>query len=217
MTKTMSGNWVTFEYKGAPYMSKAFKDKNRNCLRVDGVAVYATECALVTIHDTQGKALQALNAAKAAKTNKTSKQTSNKQTSKTSKTSKQNKTSKQDAKSERDKHNNAILATIPAKNRAKVAKMLKDVHEAGFPMARLAVNKNHQLDALRIYSGEQGKGHSAEFKATMTERATRYLEKREAAKAKGKPAPKAPVCCFYWTPTHGGQLYARGVFGEIQD
>lgn len=210
MTRAMAGNWCTFEHNGQVYMSKAFKNKNRNCLRVDGVQVYATECALVTIHDTQGKALQALNAAKAEKANKTSK------TSKTS-NKKQSKTSKQDAKSERDKHNAAILATVPAKNRAKVKAQLEQVQKAGFSMARLAVNKNHQLDAIRIYSGEKGKGHNEAFKATMTERAIRYLEKREAAKAKGKQPPKPPTCCFYWTPTHGGQLYARGVFGDIQD
>ena len=223
MTRTMSGNWVTFEYKGAPYMSKAFKSGNRNCVRVNGALVFATECSVTTIHETQGQALQALNKAKAAKAEQTSKtsKTSKKQTkdSKTSnkKQTSKKQTSKQDAKSERDAHNAAILATVPKARRAKVETMLNNVHKAGFSMARLAVNKNHQLDALRIYCGEAGKGQSEAFKACMTKRAAQYLEKRETAKRNGKPAPKAPACCFYWTPTHGGQLYARGVFGDIQD
>ena len=115
------------------------------------------------------------------------------------------------------KSNAAILATVPANNRAKVSATLKRVQDAGYPFARLSVNAKHQLDALRIYCGEAGHGKDEAFANCMTKPAKAYAAKRDEAARAGQPKPKAPKGVFVWSPVHGGQLYARGIFGEVSD
>ena len=115
-------------------------------------------------------------------------------------------------KARRDKSNNAILATIPKANRGVVSAMLARVHKAGYPYARLQVNKKHQLDGLHIYAGEKGRGRDDAFKACATKAAAAWREKADTAKANENPAPKRPERVFIYSPVGGGNFYARGIF-----
>ena len=115
-------------------------------------------------------------------------------------------------KARRDKSNNAILATIPKATRGVVSAMLARVHKAGYPYARLQVNKKHQLDGLHIYAGEKGRGRDDAFKACATKAAAAWREKADTAKANGNTAPKRPERVFIYSPVGGGNFYARGIF-----
>jgi len=117
--------------------------------------------------------------------------------------------------------NAAILATVPKGNRARVRAILKRVHEAGYPYARLVTNKNHQLDALRVVAGwlpdEQSHGKDLAFIACQTKQAETFAAKRDEATKRGAKKPAQPLGVFVWSPAHGGQLYARGIFGKPTD
>ena len=121
-----------------------------------------------------------------------------------------------DLAKKREANNAAIMQTIPEANRAVVRAALKRVQEAGYPYARLATNKKHQLDGLHIYAGEKGKGREAAFMACQTKRAAEYAAKRDAAAKAGQPKPKPLAKVFVWSPCGGGNLYARGIFGDIE-
>ena len=119
-------------------------------------------------------------------------------------------------KARRDKANAAIIATIPKANRGVVQSMLNRAHKAGYPYARLAVNKEHQKDGLHIYAGEKGRGREDAFKGCMTKQGKTHAEARAKAAHDGKPAPAPVARVFYWSPVGGGNLYARGIFGDIE-
>lgn len=110
--------------------------------------------------------------------------------------------------------NAAILATAPAERRRIVENKLKQAHAAGYPYARLARNKHHQLDGLHMYPGQKGHGRDAAFMALVTKAGANYRTKADAARADGKPAPKQPARVWYWSPVGGGNLYIRGIFGD---
>jgi len=113
--------------------------------------------------------------------------------------------------------NEAIIATIPAENRALIRARLTALAKAGYPLARLERNKKHQLDGLHIYPGEKGRGREAAFMECTTKPAKDWAAKRDEAKKSGKAAPKPLSKKFCYSPVGGGNLYARGIFGDIQD
>ena len=120
-------------------------------------------------------------------------------------------------KAKRDKANAALIATIPAKNRAVVNALLKRLDAAGYPYARLARNKQHQLDALHVYPGERGRGRDDAFKSCATKPAREWAAKRDAAAKDGSARPKPLTRQFIYRPRGGGNLYARGIFGDMTD
>lgn len=115
------------------------------------------------------------------------------------------------------KRNAAIIATAPAANRRIVENKLAQAHKAGYPYARLARNKHHQLDGLHLYPGEKGHGRDADFKGLVTKAGAKYREKADKAREAGKPLPTPPAHTWYWSPVGGGNLYIRGIFGEVTE
>jgi len=116
-----------------------------------------------------------------------------------------------------DARNQAIIATIPQARRALVVNKLKQAHEAGYRYARLARNKEHQLDGLHMYPGEKGHGRDEAFKALVTKAGQKHRDKADAAAEAGKARPKHPTRVWFWSPRGGGNLYIRGIFGDVSD
>lgn len=115
------------------------------------------------------------------------------------------------------KKNAAIIATAPEERRSIIENKLKQAHKAGYPYARLVRNKHHQMDGLHLYPGAKGHGRDAAFKALVTKAGEKYRAKADAARADGKPAPKQPARVWYWSPVGGGNLYIRGIFGDMTE
>ena len=213
--------WVTYRDANGPHMGKA---KNA-----------PADAADVETHATQGKALQAYNAMKAdkpaAKAPNADKPAPKGKKAPKAQTAPQTAPQAPQAPADvdelaaaRDARNAAIIATIPltdGKNptarRDAVTNKLRQLHKAGFRYARLERNKKHQLDGLHIYPGEKGRGRDADFIGCTTKAAQAYRAKADKARADGKPMPKRPERVFIWSPVGGGNLYARGIFGEVTE
>ena len=204
------GAWCTFIYEGAPYMGKGYKVGSAAHFNAKGAKVRASECADITKHASQGAALKAYNAMRTAP----------KPEAKEAPTD-------IDERAERiDKRNAAIIATIPLDKdgsdttRQGVRAKLNAAINAGYRYARLAKNKEHQLDGLHLYCGSKGHGNDPEFIALESKRAAAYRAKADKARAEGKERgelPKRPAGLFIWSPRGGGNLYARGIFGAMKD
>ena len=121
------------------------------------------------------------------------------------------------------KRNAALIEHAPNASRDLITNKLLQVIEAGFPYAALYPNRKYQLDAVRLVTGSKGCGRDEAFLACQTsagrkvsKRLIKASAKAKAARAAGKepaPKPKIPAHTWYWSPSHGGQLYVRGVLG----
>ena len=204
------GAWCTFIYNGKPYMGKAYKVGSVSHFNADGAKVRACDCSQVTKHADKGTTMKALNAMRRA----------------AKETPKEESTDIDERAARVDKRNAAIIASIPLDKdgsdttRKGVQAKLNAAHSAGYRYARLAKNKEHQLDGLHLYCGSKGHGSDPEFIALESKRAAAYRAKADKARADGKERgdlPKRPAGLFIWSPVGGGNLYARGIFGAIKD
>ena len=198
--------WVTYkDASGAAHMGKA-KNAPKDAQSIEA-------------HKTQGKALQALNAMRKAEAEapapKPEAAPAPEVEASPAPADDMGRAQRRDAK------NAAIIATIPygkdGAMRRKVENKLKQLHKAGYRYARLERNKNHQLDGLHIYPGDKGRGREKAFMDCTTKAAKEYRIKADKARESGKPRPKPPVGTFVWSPVGGGNLYARGIFGPVDD
>ena len=207
--KLNGGEWVTFtDMDGTPQMCKAKATAAGVYLK----STHISDAQNITKHANQGKALQALNELRKAPAKAEAKPTPKAEEQKAEATADLDERAARIAK-----RNAAIIATAPAANRRIVENKLAQAHKAGYPYARLARNKHHQLDGLHLYPGEKGHGRDAAFKGLVTKAGAKYRDKADQAREAGNPAPKPPAHTWYWSPVGGGNLYIRGIFGEVTE
>lgn len=210
-----SGQWASYrDADGAARMCKLVACDDGIYVKVADGLMHASEAAEIEAHETQGQALQRRNAL-------------SKQGPKPEAAPAPKPEAAPEAPADLDERaariaakNAAIIATAPEANRRIITNKLAQAHKAGYPYARLARNKHHQLDGLHLYPGQKGHGRDKAFKALVTKAGEKYRAKADEAAAQGKKgsdAPKPPARTWFWSPVGGGNLYVRGIFGDVSN